>query len=100
MAFYLNRNHKLIGYRLITSGNMNSCTVDIKLLVSLALHSMASCVIIAHNHPSGSVKPSTQDIDITHKVKKALELIDVTLLDHLIISEDMFLSMADEGLIF
>ena len=99
MALYLNRNNKLIGYRLISTGTMTACIVDIKLLVCLALHSMASAVIIAHNHPSGSLTASQQDENITFKVKQALELIDVKLFDHLIISNDSFLSFAEEGLL-
>ena len=99
MALYLNRNNKLIGYRLISTGTMTACIVDIKLLVCLALHSMASAVIIAHNHPSGSLAASKQDENITFKVKQALELIDVKLFDHLIISNDSFLSFAEEGIL-
>lgn len=98
IAFFLNRSNKLIGYRLITTGTMSTCLIDIKLLVSLALHTMSSSVIIAHNHPSGSLKPSNQDVDFTKKIKQALGLIDVRLLDHLIISEVGKLSMFDEGL--
>lgn len=99
IAFFLNRANKLIGYRLISSGTMSTCLIDIKLLVSLALHNMSSSVIIAHNHPSRALKPSNPDIEFTKKIKQALALIDVQLLDHLIISEVGKLSMFDEGLL-
>jgi DNA repair protein RadC len=65
MAFYLNSANRLIGYRLINTGSMAQCTVDVRLVVSLALHSMATTVILAHNHPSGSLKPSQQDEMVT-----------------------------------
>lgn len=97
MAFYLNNGNKLIGYRLISTGTTNACLVDIKLLVSLALHCLASFVIVAHNHPSGNTKPSQQDIKMTEKVKEALALIDIKLLDHFIITSDAFLSFSNEG---
>ena len=99
VAFYLNRVNKLIGHRLIRSGTMTSCLIDVKLLVSLALHTMATSVIIAHNHPSGTLKPSNQDIELTKKIKQILALIDVQLLDHLIISETGKLSLFEEGLL-
>ena len=99
MAFYLNRNMNLIGYKLINTGYMVQCAVDVKLLVSISLHSMATAVIIAHNHPSGSVKPSINDETVTQRIKNALQLIDVRLLDHFIITEDDFLSFQREGLL-
>src|SRR5882757_9014809 len=79
VAFYFNRAGKLIGHRLISTGSMISCIVDTKLIVSLALHSMACSVIIGHNHPSGSLRPSDADMKATEQLKDALELIDVRL---------------------
>ena len=99
MAFYLNRNMNLIGYKLINTGSMIQCSVDVKLLVSIALHSMATAVIIAHNHPSGSIKPSQQDETVTKRIKDALLLIDVRLLDHFIITDCGYLSFQQEGLL-
>ncbi len=97
MAFYLNNANKLIGYRLISTGTMTACLVDVKLVVSLALNCMATYVILAHNHPSGNLKPSKQDIQITEKVKKALELIDIKLLDHIILTSKSHLSLFSDG---
>jgi DNA repair protein RadC len=76
---------------------MDSCLIDISLLVSLALHCMASNVIIAHNHPTGNLKTSKSDEQITKQILEALKLIDVKLLDHLIISDKGYLSIMDEG---
>jgi len=78
---------------------MTKCIVDIKLLVCLALHSMCILVMIVHNHPSGNLKASQCDENITHTVKDALKLIDVLLIDHLIIIENGYYSFNDEGLL-
>jgi DNA repair protein RadC len=99
MALYFNNANQLISYRLISTGNMKGVVVDVRLIVSLALHTMASKVILVHNHPSGKLEASEQDIKITNQVRGALELIDVQLLDHLIITEDCYLSMQAHGLI-
>ena len=99
MAFFLNRKNKLIGYRLICSGTAHQCIIDVKLLTSLALHTMASNVIIAHNHPSSILKPSKQDKEITEKIKSILALIDVTLLDHFIVTEKAYFSFVEDGLL-
>jgi DNA repair protein RadC len=97
MAFFLNRAGRLIGYRLICTGTTTQCLMDSKLIVSLALHTMACSVIIAHNHPSGKLEPSDMDIKITKKIKAALDLIDVKLLDHFIIMQNGYYSFAVEG---
>ena len=97
VAFYFNRAGKLVGHRLISTGSMVCCLVDVKLIVSLALHSMACSVIVGHNHPSGSLRPSDADIKATRQLKDALELIDVRLLDHFIITEQDYVSFAYKG---
>ena len=99
MAVFMNRTGQVIGYRLLNTGNISNCNIDTGLLVSLALHCMASSVIIAHNHPSGNLTPSDADVTLTKKVSDALLLIDVTLLDHLIITAGGWLSMANEKLL-
>jgi DNA repair protein RadC len=95
MAFFLNRRNMFIGYRLICSGTSHQCFIDVKFLVSLALHTMASTVILAHNHPSGRTEPSNADKVITEKIKLALELINVKLIEHIIITEDRYYSFAE-----
>jgi DNA repair protein RadC len=90
---------EVIGYRTISTGNIACCSVDIKLLVSLALHCMASYVIVAHNHPSGCLQPSTTDIRLNRVIRRSLSLINVTLHDHLIITVGGWLSMRDKGLL-
>lgn len=72
---------------------------DPKIIYKLALEDLASGVIVAHNHPSGNLKPSQSDIDLTRKLKEAGRFLEVQLLDHLIIANRNYFSFADEGLI-
>src|SRR5450631_4933961 len=99
MALYLNNASQIISYRLLSTGNIRGTIIDVQLLVCLALHTMASKVIVVHNHPSGKLEASKSDIKITKQIKGALELIDVLLLDHLIITEDCYLSMHGHGFV-
>ena len=99
MAVFMNRTGQVIDYRLLNTGNISHCEIDTRLLVSLALHCMASSVIIAHNHPSGNLTPSDAAISLTKKVSDALTLIDITLLDHLIITVGEWFSMANKKLL-
>lgn len=69
---------------------------DIRLIASLALYTLATNVIVAHNHPSGELTPGANDVTYTKQIKKALNLIEVRLWDHLIISDRNYLSMSDE----
>jgi DNA repair protein RadC len=71
--------------------------VDIRLLLSVALKTAATGIILAHNHPSGNLKPSEADKELTNKIKKASEYTDIKLLDHLIISSDSYLSFSEQG---
>jgi DNA repair protein RadC len=94
----LNRANKVLGIADLSTGGTNGCIIDLKVIFQYAILANASFIILAHNHPSGSLKPSEADIAITRKVKEAGKFLDITLLDHLIISpDDMCYSMADEG---
>lgn len=95
----LNRNNVVIGYYKLASGGTTSCVVDAKMIYTIALNSTASSIILAHNHPSGSLKPSEPDKSLTNKLIEAGKLLDIALLDHLIITNDSHFSMADEGVI-
>ncbi|HEY8733924.1 MAG TPA: JAB domain-containing protein [Puia sp.] len=99
MALFFNNGNQLISYRLLSTGNIRGTIIDVQLLVCLALHTMASKVIVVHNHPSGKLEVSKSDIEITKKIKSALKLIDVLLIDHLIITEDFYLSMQAHELV-
>jgi DNA repair protein RadC len=95
----LNTQHHVLEKKCLSKGGISETTVDIRLLLKSALQCGATAIIVAHNHPSGVLKPSTSDIQLTQKIKKAGENMDIKLLDHLIISEKGYFSFADEKLL-
>jgi DNA repair protein RadC len=95
----LDRSNSIVAQRFISRGGVSATILDIRLICRFALETSASGVVIAHNHPSGQLKPSASDIQITQKITTALGYIDIKLLDHLILTEDKYLSFADKGLI-
>ena len=100
VAMYLNRSNRVLGVYELSKGGITGTVVDLRLLLSVALKTAATSIIICHNHPSGNLKASTNDIEITHKIKEACKLLDIILLDHLIITAGRkYFSMADEGII-
>jgi DNA repair protein RadC len=94
----LNNNNQTIGYAKISQGGVTSTVVDVKIIAKYVVDSLATGIILAHNHPSGNLNPSTADINITSKVKEAMKLFDVTVLDHIILTADSFYSFANNGL--
>jgi DNA repair protein RadC len=95
----LNRNNNVEGYVKISQGGTAGTVVDTKLILKYAVDSLAHSVILVHNHPSGNVKPSDADRNITNKTKTALSFIDIMILDHVIITTDSHFSFSDEGII-
>ena len=95
----LNRQNKTIGYAKISQGGVAGTVVDVKIVIKYIVDTLASAVILCHNHPSGTLMPSTQDIAITEKIVKAAKLVDSEVLDHIILTSDNFYSFADNGLI-
>lgn len=95
----LNRSNKVLGIYSLAKGGLTSCIVDVRIILSIALKTLATGIILVHNHPSGNLKPSKADLDITKKLKNSCDLLDISLLDHLIITNDNYFSFADEGLI-
>lgn len=95
----LNRQNQTIGYAKISQGGIVGTVVDVKLILKYVVESLSTGVILAHNHPSGNLKPSREDELITEKIKKALTLVDSSLFDHIILTRDGYTSMADDGLI-
>jgi DNA repair protein RadC len=96
----LNRAKKTIGYVKVSQGGTAGTVADLKIICKYCLDCLASGVIIAHNHPSGNLKPSDPDIEITERVKKALKVFDVELYDHIILSTEKFFSFANNGIIY
>ncbi|KUJ55415.1 MULTISPECIES: RadC family protein [Chryseobacterium] len=98
-AIFLNQSNKVIHISQLTQGGINQSIVDIRILFKNALDHFATGIIVAHNHPSGNLKPSSEDIHITKKIKEAGVLMNIQLLDHLIITQNSYLSFADENLL-
>jgi DNA repair protein RadC len=101
VILYLNKANRALGIYPLSVGGMSGTLVDIRLILSVGLKIAASFMMLAHNHPSGNLQPSKQDIELTNKIKEAGKLIEIILLDHLIISsvERDYYSMANEGYI-
>ncbi|WAC40141.1 JAB domain-containing protein [Pedobacter sp. SL55] len=83
----------------LSKGGGSSTVMDTRVVFAIALKSTATSIILAHNHPSGNLRPSSDDIRITKKLKDAAKLLDIELHDHLIISENNYFSMAEEAYI-
>ena len=93
----LDATGKPLSCRLIGHGSVNSANVPMRRLVQEALTANATAVVLAHNHPSGIAIPSREDIDLTLRLRDALDVMDILLLDHLVIADDDFVSMSDSG---
>jgi DNA repair protein RadC len=99
-AIYLNRANRAVGWDCISKGGVSGTVVDTRLVLqpALMMPQPASSVIVAHNHPSGNLSPSPADKSLTRKLREACATMGIALLDHLILTEDSYLSFADEGL--
>lgn len=95
----LNRANRVLGLIDISMGGTAGTVADPKVIFAAAIKSAASGIILVHNHPSGNLKPSNADIELTRKLKAGGKLLDVDVLDHIILSRDGYYSFADEGLI-
>ncbi len=95
----LNRANKVIGWHCISQGGLDSTVADIRIIFSITLKCVACGIIVAHNHPSGNLKPSETDITLTRKIKEAGKLLDISLLDHIILTNEGYYSFADEGIL-
>ena len=95
----LNNANKVKGIYEVSSGGIIGTLVDIRILFAVVLKSVSTAVIIGHNHPSGTLRPSEADKNITRKIAKAGELLDIKVLDHIILTPDgNYFSFSDEGL--
>jgi len=98
-CLYLDKRHRLIHFEELFRGTIDGASVHPREIVKLALQRNAAAVIIAHNHPSGIAEPSQADELITHRVKEALALGDIRLLDHIIVGDGVNVSLAERGLL-
>lgn len=95
----LNRSNRIIKHALISSGGINQTVVDPRIIFKHAIDSMACSMILAHNHPSGQLKPSDQDVLLTRKIKASAKIMEIELLDHLILTDYGYFSFADSGIL-
>lgn len=98
-VIFLNQQNKILYKNCLFRGGIASSVADVRVIFKTAIEHFSTGIIVAHNHPAGSLKPSQQDIDITNKIKEAGKLLDIELLDHLIIAQNQFYSFKEEGIL-
>ena len=98
-VLFLNRANRIRHFEIISSGGMTGTVADPRIILKKALEEEAVSIILCHNHPSGNLKPSRADEELTKKIQQATKFFDILLLDHIIVSTDGYFSFADEGLI-
>lgn len=96
-ALYFNTKLDVVGYRKIADGGIDSVMVDMRLIMSSALLCNATRIAVAHNHPSGTMMPSSADRSLTNKIIEAGKVLDIQLLDHLVLTFNSYYSFRDEG---
>jgi DNA repair protein RadC len=98
-VLFLNRNNKVLGVLDASSGGITGTVADPRIILAAAIKSTAVMMILAHNHPSGGLKPSRCDEELTTKIREAAKYHDIRLMDHVIITSEGYYSFADEGLL-
>ena len=98
-AVFLNHQNKILYKTCLFRGGIASSVADVRVIFKTALEHFSTRIVIAHNHPAGSLKPSQQDIAITNKIKDAGKLLEIELLDHIIIAQNKFYSFKEEGIL-
>ncbi len=96
-ALFLNRSQRIIDKQKLSQGGIAETSFDMKLLLKHAINALASGIILCHNHPSGNLRPSHADDQLTRHVAQAVKLMDMQLLDHVIIADNRYYSYSDEG---
>ena len=98
-VLFLNRANRINHFQIISEGGITGTVADPRIILKKALEEDAVSIILCHNHPSGSLKPSKADEELTYKIKEAAKFFDIKVLDHLIVSDDGYFSFADEGIL-
>lgn len=98
-VIYLNQAHRLLACEQLSRGGISQTTVDVRIALKRALTLQAVSMILVHNHPSGNMQPSNSDKQLTEKFVTAAHNIDIHILDHLIVAENMYFSFTDQGLL-
>jgi len=92
-------NNRILGVHHLSEGSLTGTVVDLRIIAQSVILSNAKSIILAHNHPSGNLKPSEQDKNVTKKIKNMCELLEVNLLDHIILTSENHFSFTDEGIL-
>ena len=98
-VIFLNRANKIKHFEIISRGGITGTVADPRLILKKAIEEEATSIILSHNHPSGNLKPSRADEEITLKIKQAASYLDIKVLDHIIVSDEGYYSFADEGIL-
>jgi DNA repair protein RadC len=93
----LNRHNKVIGYYRVSVGGVSGTVCDPKVIFTIALNSGASAFVLAHNHPSGNLEPSQADKTLTQRIKNLGALLEITLIEHMILTQESYYSFSDNG---
>ena len=96
---FLNRSNKINHFEILSEGGITGTVVDPRIILKKALEENAVSIVLCHNHPSGSLKPSKADEDLTRKIKEAARYFDIRVTDHIIVSENGYYSFADDGIL-
>lgn len=98
-VIFMNRANKINHFEIISRGGITGTVADPRMILKKALQEEATSIVLCHNHPSGNLRPSKADEDLTYKIKEAARYFDIKVLDHIIVSEDGYFSFADEGIL-
>lgn len=98
-VIFLNKSNRVNHFEIISKGGISATIADPRIIIKKALDTEATSIILCHNHPSGSLKPSRADEDLTAKIKEAARYLDISVIDHIIVSENGYYSFADEGIL-
>ena len=95
----LDRGNKILDTFMISQGGISGTVIDVRIILKPAIEKLASAIILCHNHPSGTMQASDADLKITRKISDAAKLMDISVLDHIIIGQNRYLSFTDEGIL-
>jgi DNA repair protein RadC len=96
---FLNRANKIISFQIVSTGGLTGTVADPRVILKKAIEAEACSIVLSHNHPSGSLKPSRADEELTQKIRMAATYLDIKVVDHIIVSDEGYFSFADEGLL-
>ena len=96
---YLNKSNKVNHFEIVSSGGITGTVVDTRIILKKAIENGATSIVLCHNHPSGNLKPSKADEELTKKIKEAAKYHDIEVIDHIIVSEEGYFSFSDDGIL-